>query len=278
MMSGRVTSGTIRCAACFIAALLCPVPGLAQIAQQPAGQGVIAPAPQPTPVLPADTRLPSPNPALPDALPQPRANTLRLDSLPPRVGAWARLRGQGLARGGPIPRAEDMPGHVRQAAGGLLGDMNSADIEAIAFLVLMEAAKSAREDLKSIMDKVKEINEAKARLGKSREALRAAASAPGKAAPCAVADCGAARRNLAQAQALLGGQSVYAIPPSPNKAGALKAAEQMKKTLDALSKMGEMDSLNLQKAMEKKSAIESVLSNMLKIYQQTADGIIQNLK
>lgn len=278
MLSGRVTSGTIRCAACCAAALLCPVPSLAQIAHQPAGQGAMAPAPQSTPVLPADTRLPPPNPALSDALPPPRTSTFRLDSLPPQVGAWARLRGQGLARGGPIPRAEDMPGHVRQAAGGLLGGMSSADIEAIAFLVLMEAAKSAREDLKSIMDKVKEINEAKARLGKSREALRAAASTPGKTAPCAVADCGAARRNLVQAQALLGGQSVYAIPPSPNKAGVLKAAEQMKKTLDALSKMGEMDSLNLQKAMEKKSAIESVLSNMLKIYQQTADGIIQNLK
>jgi hypothetical protein len=156
--------------------------------------------------------------------------------------------------------------------------MNSADIEALAFLVLMEAAKSAREDLKSIMDKVKEINEAKDRLGKSREALRAAATAPGKRAPCVVADCGAARRDLAHAQALLGGKSVYAIPPSPNKAGALKAAEQMNKTLDALSKMGELDLLNLQKAMEKKSALESLLSNMLKTFQQTARGITQNLK
>lgn len=275
MVTGRITSRTIRCAVCFAAALLCPVPGLAQIAHQPAGQGVMAPAPQPASVLPADTRLAPPNPALPDALPQPRA--IRLDDFPPQVAAWARLRGQGLARGGPLPSAEDMPGHVRQAAGGLLGDMNSADIEAVAFLVLMEAAKSAREDLKSIMDKVKEINEAKTRLRKSREALRAAAAAPGKS-PCVVADCGAARRDLAHAQALLGGQSAYVIPQSPNKAGALKAAEQMKKTLDALSKMGEMDSLNLQKAMEKKSALESLLSNMLKIHQQTARAILQNLK
>lgn len=278
MVSGHVTSGTMRCAVCFAAALLCPVPGLAQIAHQPAGQGVMAPASQPASVLPANTLSPPPNPALPDALPQSRANTFRLDSLPPRVAAWARLRGQGLARGGPIPSAEDMPGHVRQAAGGLLGDMNSADIEAIAFLVLMEAAKSAREDLKSIMDKVKEINEAKDRLGKSREALRAAAAAPGKTAPCVVADCGAARLDLAHAQTLLGGKSAYVFPPSPNKAGALKAAEQMKKALDALSKMGEIDSLNLQKAIDKKSAIETLLSNMLKTYQQTARAILQNLK
>ena len=46
----------------------------------------------------------------------------------------------------------------------VLGSMNGADVEAIAFLVLMQAAKSAQEDLKSIMADVKEINEAKAKL------------------------------------------------------------------------------------------------------------------
>lgn len=276
MLSGQITSRRMRRTVRIAAVLLCPVPCLAQIAIQPAGQGVMAPAPQPTPVLPADTRLPPPNPALPDALPEPRPNLSRLDSFPPQVGAWARLRGQGLARGGPLPSAEEMPGHVRQAGGGLLGDMNSADIEALVFLVLMEAAKSAQEDLKSIMDRVKAINTGKAHLRESLEALRAAATAPGKRAPCVVADCGAARRDLAHAQALLGGKSVYAIPPSPNKAGALQAAEQMKKALDDLTKMGELDLLNLQKAMEKKSAIESMLSNTLKAHQQTDRGIIQN--
>jgi hypothetical protein len=131
-----------------------------------------------------------------------------------------------------------MPGHVRQAAGGLLGDMNSMPTsKPLAFLVLMEAAKSAREDLKSIMDKVKEINEAKDRLGKSREALRAAASARVKTAPCAVADCGAARRDLAHAQALLGGKSAYGFPVS-EQGGRPQGRRRMKKTLDALSKMG----------------------------------------
>jgi hypothetical protein len=39
----------------------------------------------------------------------------------------------------------------------ILGSMNGQDIEAIAFLMLMQAAKSAQEDLKSIMAKVKSI-------------------------------------------------------------------------------------------------------------------------
>lgn len=43
-----------------------------------------------------------------------------------------------------------------------LGSMGDADIMALAFIVMMEAAKSAREDLKSIMAGVKAINAAKA--------------------------------------------------------------------------------------------------------------------
>jgi hypothetical protein len=53
----------------------------------------------------------------------------------------------------------------------ILGSMNGQDIEAIAFLMLMQAAKSAQEDLKSIMAKVKSINNSKEHM---RELLVAA--------------------------------------------------------------------------------------------------------
>ncbi len=43
----------------------------------------------------------------------------------------------------------------------ILGNMADGDIEAIAFLVLMQAAKSAQEDLKAVMDGVKQINKSK---------------------------------------------------------------------------------------------------------------------
>src|SRR3954462_2774372 len=44
----------------------------------------------------------------------------------------------------------------------VLGSLADGDIEALAFITLMEAAKSAQEDLKSIMAGVKAINAAKA--------------------------------------------------------------------------------------------------------------------
>jgi hypothetical protein len=44
-----------------------------------------------------------------------------------------------------------------------LGNIADGDIEAIAFIVLMEAARSAQEDLRAIMNGVREINQAKAK-------------------------------------------------------------------------------------------------------------------
>jgi hypothetical protein len=51
--------------------------------------------------------------------------------------------------------------HVKatDASYAVLGSLNGDDIMALAFLVVMEAAKSARGDLKDIMKGVKEIND-----------------------------------------------------------------------------------------------------------------------
>lgn len=46
----------------------------------------------------------------------------------------------------------------------ILGSMPDGDVEALAFLVLMEASKSAKEDLKAVMAGVKEVAQAKAHL------------------------------------------------------------------------------------------------------------------
>jgi hypothetical protein len=57
--------------------------------------------------------------------------------------------------------------HARDVAStnfAVLGSLNGADIEALAFLVLMAAAKSAQEDLKAIMASVKAINDQKAEM------------------------------------------------------------------------------------------------------------------
>ena len=45
-----------------------------------------------------------------------------------------------------------------------LGAMNGPDIEAMCFLILMQAAKFAQEDLRNIMDQMSDTNEKKAKM------------------------------------------------------------------------------------------------------------------
>ena len=135
----------LRIAAAFVL-ILGVAPCLAQ------APGILAPAAGAAPQFSPPANLPAPD--LPPIPPDP-------SRFSPQVQAWASMRAAGLARFGEIPDAEDMPGYLRKAGFGLLGDMGDGDILALAFLVLMEAAKGAEEDLKAIMARVKAINSAK---------------------------------------------------------------------------------------------------------------------
>ncbi len=109
-----------------------------------------------------------------------RADQLRKEASP-QVLAWADEQARGLARShGPVDvaalqaAARARFGKKQSASVGnaapagttnwaVLGDMGNGDIEALAFLVLMQAAKSAQEDLKAIMDGVKAANAEKSK-------------------------------------------------------------------------------------------------------------------
>lgn len=81
----------------------------------------------------------------------------------------------------------------------ILGSMPDGDIEALAFLVLMEAAKSAQEDLKAIMDGVKLINKQKDGLRSVQDTVNklAASSSPAPTpAPDRVAQLVTAARGI----------------------------------------------------------------------------------
>ncbi|MDP1592255.1 MAG: hypothetical protein Q8M07_31125 [Prosthecobacter sp.] len=174
-----------------------------------AAQGIMVPAPVSSPAVPAS---PSPSPSA--NVPAPALASMHEDllkgfpdapdlgSFSPQVVSWMRLRAAGLARGGEIPEAEEMPAYIRKAGIGILGNLNSDDIMAVAMIVMMMAAKDAHEDLKSIMEELKKANAEK----------------------------------------------------------------------------GELDSLELQKAMGRQSKIISALSNLLKKQSDTARGITQDFK
>jgi len=170
-----------------------------------------------------------------------------------------------------------------------LGASADGDVMALAFIVMMQAAKSAQEDLKSIMAEVKAINAAKSAMRSLLAAVRRDI----------VENLG--RQTLVFADGGLGSAAAYhRIPvphPDPGSPGgvrtvatnpytrkltdveALKAVyESIKNDLDSMSEMGEMESLRLQMAMDRLSKMMSTLSNMLKKISESNATIIGNIK
>lgn len=136
----------------------------------------------------------------------------------------------------------DLPAEAKDAATAVLGSLATADIEALAFIIMMQAAKSAREDLKAIMGAVKAIDMARACKG---------------ARPCLEAL--APKDEVTQAHL-----------------DALRSRLATKEV--SLSEMGEMESLRLQMAMDRMSKLVSTLSNLQKKISDTSSTIVQNIK
>lgn len=162
----------------------------------------------------------------------------------------------------------------------VLGSMTGQDIEALAFLVMMQASKSAQEDLKAIMAKVKSINNQKTQ---QRELL----SKMQQQKTITAIQLDSFKMLQSRTVALKNGQNPDAIKftrSSSRVSSTVSKAEldamviKAKNDLDSMSEMGEMESLRLQMAMDRQSKMTSTLSNILKKISQTADQIIQNLK
>lgn len=152
----------------------------------------------------------------------------------------------------------------------VLENLNGADIEAMCFLVLMQAAKSAQEDLKAIMNKVQSINNQKKQI---RDAL----------ATTQKRDIVISRVQLDSFTFLLIKKPVSTNTPASKTKPVSKMeldnlASTLKNDLDSMSEMGEMESLRLQMIMERLSKMNSTLSNLLKKISNITEQITQNLK
>lgn len=125
------------------------------------------------------------------------------------------------------------------------------DIAALAFIVMIEASKSAQEDLRAIMAEVKALGDAKRR---ARKLLGE------KAAKAATLDADTALQFAA----------------------VLSAAELRRELVellgDDLEAQGELAQLRLQMMMDRVSKMMTTLSNILKKLAETQAAIVQNLK
>lgn len=157
------------------------------------------------------------------------------------------------------------------------GGLGGTDVEALAFLVLMEATKSAQQDLKEIMNRVKRINAAKAALRRaSARRAKPAMAENCKSCPPRAATVPQGRAALARPPRSPARIAVQPRPLSrPEFDRRLQAARN---DSGSLRTMGEMESMRLQMAMDRRLKLMSALSNLMKKVSDTKAGITQNLK
>jgi hypothetical protein len=203
---------------------------------------ILLPLAAPAATLKAPIRL-QPTPAATVALA--RRQPARMETLSPSLRQWVDARARAtVARGGDPDVAAIRSDARARLAGQVYGD---ADIEALAFLVLMQASRQAQDDLREIMDQVKDANQAKAG---QREAARS--------------------RTALAAQARL--DYAHAIAPAAPATVAAPARA------DGIGDLGEHRQLQLQLAMDRKAKLEQALSNLMKKSSDTAATISGNLK
>jgi Arc/MetJ-type ribon-helix-helix transcriptional regulator len=179
---------------------------------------------------------------------------------------------------------------VSQAYRGF-ASMAGADIEALAFLVLMDAAKSAEQDLQEIMNEVKAMTAAKGALRKllslvNRDVATNAGKSDGSKldfsrgmgseaayhkAPVPYPDC--------EAKGLVKFVPTDLYPGKLRSVAVIQAVgQELRNRLDSMSELSEMTSLRLQMQMDRRSRFMDVLSNLMKNIGSTEKNIAQNLK
>ena len=189
-----------------------------------------------------------------------------------------------------VDGGEVIRGYLRNEIGNV--GAGEGDIEALAFIVMMQATQDMNSDLKEIMGKVKAQNSARQKLRGLRRKIAAdvAANSPFKAS-----------RALTFGSDGMGSESAYhrvklpVIDPVSASGvryiekdlhdGTIKTVreltaivERMDDQLDTLGEMQEAISLKLQMLMDRMSKMMTTLSNIFKKMSDTAGDITDNLK
>jgi hypothetical protein len=200
--------------------------------------------------------------------------------LQPTAGAWVNQQAHALAQ----KTAADL--HALEIAiRGRFGDGNNlsdSDIEAVAFIVMMQATNDMDKDLKAIMDEVKSMTAAKAKLRDLiNQVNKDVANNAEQDAPCLTPLCRSLPSQLSQLAAMTANLEKpvrMQVPPHVTFANLQSLEDQLKQQLDSMNELSEMTSLRLQMMMDRRSKFISTLSNIMKKISTTQDTLVQNLK
>ncbi len=143
---------------------------------------------------------------------------------------------------------------------------------AISFIALMEISRTAHEDLKSSMERVKSSNEARARARQSHKKVRTDAATSQHGIQALGNSIAVVRKPMPVTT-----RTDIATRPLSN-AQLDNPIGMTKIDAESLSEMGETESLRLQMAMDRLSKSMSTLSNLLRKTSDTASSTTKNLK
>lgn len=163
---------------------------------------------------------------------------------------------------------------------GQLLKLADGDITALVLLVMMEASKSAQEDLKAIMAGIKAMHEKKKAL---RETLNHLKKKKSEKKTLSREAYDSLKKVLANADPD-SAKKLHATPQPVKPSRTITAAElnelidEYRDKLDSMNEMGEMQSLRLQMLMDRMNKMMTALANMLKKIGDTQSQVISNLK
>ncbi len=163
-----------------------------------------------------------------------------------------------------------------------------ADVEEMAFVVMMEASQSAQNDLKTIMAQVAATDKSKQALRDMHSQVQAEVSAnAGKLqtgalnAPCRTPGCAslaAKTQEVARASQGTAKPLQYTVPAAPTYAQLNDLQKKSSADLDALNDLSQEQQLKMQMLMEQQSKVYEMLSNIMKSNSDTSSAIVGNLK
>lgn len=215
-----------------------------------------------------------------------RSASLRA-SLQPSAKSWveqqARVEAQKSA-----PDIAGLQNALRSRFPSLNSTNAAADIDAMIFIVMMEAENDADQDLQDQMSQMKALTNAKTearavmeKMQQLQAQLNSEAARSGENSACTNPFC----RELPQQLDKLAADTASLAHPvrigasrNPTYAQVSAIRNQLQSGLNSLNEMSEMTSMRLQMAMDRRSKFVETLSNVLKKISDTSDSIVANLK
>lgn len=218
-------------------------------------------------------------------------------SLQPSAKSWVEQQARAEAQR-PAPDLADLQARIRSRFASSLSTAKpstglksasaqisaGADVEAMAFIVLMQAANNSEQDLQNMMKEVQAKTAAKQQLRNLVDRLKRDAATASQATakqPCRTAICQSLPGELKQLSAVTA-QSKHpvrlSVPENLTYGQLQPIVNQLDQDLNAMNDMSQQQQLELQMAMDRRSKLEQTLSNIMKKQQDTASNIVSNMK